>query len=248
MRAIQTTLVQGHGWTIGSGDHHHIHVKQQSEQSFHDHGIGDVRHLEFVKTQQLTVLRDGQGDGGDGVLLGVHFFKGMNSSMDVQHEFMKMGALLLSFGRHLIALANVKKQIHGHGFADPHTAVDVQSFWRRSDRGFELVLQRLFGLGQKTCEWGGKGSVVEFRFDRQLVVRQCGGIGRGECVVKMIQVVCQMELRWVGFDGVGGNELVQRRGDWAGGRCRGKEALGCKGFGTGTVEEEWCEREHRVPG
>ena len=142
--------------------------------------------------------------------------------MDVQHEFMKMGALLFSFGRHLIALANVKKQIHGHGFADPHTAVDVQSFWRRSDRGLELVLKRLFGLGQKTCEGRGKGSVVEFRLDRQLVVRQCGGIGRGECVVETIQTGRQVELGRVGFDGVGGNELVQRRGNWACRRCRGK--------------------------
>ena len=128
--AVHATRVQIVGLEVGGRDKAHAVVKQGVEQAVQDHGIGDVGHMELVKTNQLVPF---------GHLLAQHI-QGIDGALqlaqltvDLSHELMEMQT------RFATDRYRFKKAIHQKTFAAPHAAVHVDTAW--NGRTVDQLLQ-----------------------------------------------------------------------------------------------------------
>ena len=94
--------------------------QQGLEQAAHNHRIGNVADLHFIEAQNLRLLCQVHGD----LRHHIGFAERLAALVNVLHEGMEVDALL---GLHLQVC---KKQIHQHGFAAAHVAINVDALGR----------------------------------------------------------------------------------------------------------------------
>ncbi len=123
---LQAVLVEIAGMAVGGGHHHHAEVEHRLEQTPQDHGVGDVQDLELVEAQQPGVPGDPRRQlrhhvfGESPALLA----ELVEAAVHHAHEFVEMGAPLV-LHRHAL-----EEQVHEHGLAASHRAVDVDALGR----------------------------------------------------------------------------------------------------------------------
>ena len=113
---MQAVGVQVVGFEVGGGDKTHTVGKQCVQQPVQDHGVGDVRHVKFVKTDQFVTLRHPATqlvERVDGALQ-VHQF-----AVHFTHEFVEMQARLA------LDRNGVKEAVHQETLAAPYAAIHV---------------------------------------------------------------------------------------------------------------------------
>ena len=121
------------GWQVRGRDQDDAALKQPLEQPAQDHRVGDVGDVEFIEAQQPALVGELTRDLRDRVAVrgnisfGVQAL-GLDVLMHLGHEFMKMHAALLGDRRH------GKKEIHQHGLAAAHVAVEIEPARRASAR------------------------------------------------------------------------------------------------------------------
>ena len=115
---MQATRVKIIRFEIRGGDKTHAVFKQSRQEAVQDHGVGNVRDVELIKTNEFITLSHALSqciERVDGTLqisqLAVHF----------AHELMKMQPCL-SLQRHC-----VEKAIHQKAFTPPNPAVHVDT-------------------------------------------------------------------------------------------------------------------------
>ena len=118
--AVEAVLVELVGWQVGGCDNDRALGQQGLEQAAHNHRIGNVADLHFIKAQNLCLLCQVLGNLCDHIA----FAQSLAALVNVLHEGMEVDALL---GLHLKVC---KKQIHQHGFAAAHVAIDVNALGR----------------------------------------------------------------------------------------------------------------------
>ena len=94
--------------------------QQGLEQAAHDHCIGNVADLHFIEAQNLRLFCQVHGD----LRHHISFAQRLAALVNVLHEGMEVDALL---GLHLQVC---KKQIHQHGFAAAHVAINIDALGR----------------------------------------------------------------------------------------------------------------------
>ena len=110
--------VQIVGLKIGRGDKSHAVLKQGIEQAMQDHGVCDVGHMKFVKSNEFVFF---------GNLLAQHIqridraLQLAQLAVHLAHEFMKMqtGFALDRY--------SLKKAIHQKALAPPHAAKHIHA-------------------------------------------------------------------------------------------------------------------------
>ena len=120
---VQPILVELVGHHVGCRHQRHAMRKQLFEQPVQQHGIGDVMYVEFVEAQQLeTRLDDGLDHRLDriGIAALLALAEGGHPGVDLVHELMEMHPPL--FGNRY----DTEKQVHQHGLAAPHLAMEVK--------------------------------------------------------------------------------------------------------------------------
>ena len=118
--AVKAVLVELAGRQVGSGDNDRAVGQQGLEQAAHNHRIGNVADLHFIEAQNLRLFCQVRGD----LRHHIGFAERLAAPVNVLHEGMEVDALL---GLHLQVC---KKQIHQHGFAAAHVAINVDALGR----------------------------------------------------------------------------------------------------------------------
>ena len=124
-RPVQAILVQVIRRTVRRGHHRDSGRKQPLKQPTHDHRIGDVGDLHFVKGQKPGGRNNLIRDGGQRIIDAV-FAGTRHARMHGLHEFMKMAAL---FGRG----RGLGHHVHQHGFAPAHAPPQINAAHRVGD-------------------------------------------------------------------------------------------------------------------
>ena len=117
---VKAVLVELAGRQIGGGDNHRALGQQGLEQAAHNHRIGNVADLHFIEAQNLHLLCKVRGD----LHYHIGFAERLAAAVNILHEGMEVNSLL---GLHLQVC---KKQIHKHGFATAHVAINVGALGR----------------------------------------------------------------------------------------------------------------------
>ena len=94
--------------------------QQGLEQAAHNHRIGNVADLHFIEAQNLRLFCQVHGN----LRHHIGFRQRLAALVNVLHEGMEVDALL---GLHLKVC---KKQIHQHGFAAAHVAINIDALGR----------------------------------------------------------------------------------------------------------------------
>ena len=116
--AVQAVGVQVVGLEVRGGDKAHAVGKQGVEQAVQDHGVRDVGHVEFVKTNQLVTLGHALAQHVqrvDRALQLAHF------AVHLAHELVKVQTGF-AFDGH-----GVKEAVHQKALAPPHPAEHVHT-------------------------------------------------------------------------------------------------------------------------
>ena len=102
-----------------------------------DHGVGDVRNVKFVKTNQLVALGN---FGPQRIQRVLRTLQHMQFTVHLPHEFVKVQPHLALDGH------GIEKAVHQKAFTPPYAAVHVHPAWnfRLLKQLFERV--RAFGL------------------------------------------------------------------------------------------------------
>ena len=130
--AVQTIRVQIIGFEIGSGDESHAVGEHGIQKPVQNHGIRDIGHVEFIKTNQLETLGHSFSQFVQWVDRALQF---MQFTVHFTHEFMKMQSRF-SLNRH-----RIEKTIHEKAFPTSDTTVHVNPFgnFRPADQFFESI-------------------------------------------------------------------------------------------------------------
>ena len=104
--------------------------KEPRKEPPEDRRVGNVLHLEFVKTQQRSLFGNRRGNGRNGIaafdlarLLALAPIE--DALVAILHEGVEVYTALGGDRR------MIKEQVHQHRLATPHTTPDVESFRRR---------------------------------------------------------------------------------------------------------------------
>ena len=210
------------------------------EESPEDHGICNVRDLEFIKAENVGVsgkiTRDGDGwvtaiaaadAGAASPTDETHGeFGSMDAFMYVDHEGVKVDATLASDGRG----KGVEEEVHEHGLAGANVTVEIESFgcmwWCR--------FWFWWGTGEEAGEERGCGEGCR------------GGNGRGcvseELCVEGLEMLNDATLVWVCTERARRDERVvalqgqvrcrRTSGGGGGGRGRGRNGGLCRDANT----------------
>ena len=199
------------------------------EESPEDHGICNVRDLEFVKTEDVGLPGEISRDGCDWVTAvptadtcatsaadKAHGeFGGMDTFVHVDHERVKVDATFAGDGRG----EGVEEEVHEHGLAGADVAVEVEALGCIRRWGFWFAGEE---AGEERGGEGGRG-------------RGRGGVGE-ELGVKGLEQLCDAALVGVGTEGARGDEgvvLLQGRAGGGGGGGAGSGGEGRRGHGLG---------------
>ena len=131
--AVEAVLVEGVRRPVGGRDKRHAAREQGLEQPPKDHGVGDVRDLEFVEAEQSGALGHQIGHRRNGIVALVLAEPGAplgcvacaplaDKSVDLAHEDMEVRAPLFRNGD------DVEEQIHQHRFAAADRAPQIDPF------------------------------------------------------------------------------------------------------------------------
>ncbi len=142
--AVQAVGVEAIGREVGGGDKAHAVVEQRQQQAVEDHRIGDVRHMELIKADELVLLGD---PGAQHIERVLRALEQGQLALHLAHELMEMQT-------HLAAQWHgIEKAIHDEALAAPHPAVHVDPARNVGvvdqllDRVRALVLVLLPGIG-----------------------------------------------------------------------------------------------------
>ena len=128
--AVQPILVEIARRKIRGGDHDHTEFEQPREQAAEDHGVGDVRDMEFVEAKEPALFRYRRRGALNRIVIGLAVLEFLPIDMDtfvhVGHEFVKVNS---SFSDDR---AGLEKQIHQHGLAAADFTVDIEALERRA--------------------------------------------------------------------------------------------------------------------
>ena len=101
MLAVESILVQIIGRTVGVCDNRYLCLNQAGEQPRHDHRISTVVHHHLVKGEKACFAGQSGGDRKYGIAQFLLAFL-PDSRVDIQHEFVEMGALLAIDGEIIV--------------------------------------------------------------------------------------------------------------------------------------------------
>lgn len=112
--------------------------RESLKESPEDHGVCNVRDLEFVKTEDICFPGKISGDGNDRVAAAATDacaaspaneahgkFGGMHTFVHVDHEGVKVYATFAGDGRG----KGVEEEVHEHGLSGADIAVEVEALW-----------------------------------------------------------------------------------------------------------------------
>ena len=116
--AVQAIGVQVVGLEVGGGDKAHAVGEQRVEQAVQDHGVGDVGHVEFIKTNQLVSLGHAHAQHIQRVDRALHV---AHLAVHLAHELVKVQTGF-ALDRH-----RVKKAVHQKTFSAPYSAEHVHT-------------------------------------------------------------------------------------------------------------------------
>ena len=130
--AIDAVLVEVFRRAVRSDGQHHPVLEQGLEQPPQDHGVGDIRHLQLVETQQPGFGGDQFGDRRDGVVAlmrAEHGLAGLriplaplfDQVVDAGHEGVEVRPRLSRLGRRRI------EQVHQHRLAPSRRPVEINA-------------------------------------------------------------------------------------------------------------------------
>ena len=115
---VEPIGVQVIGFEVGRGDKAHTVVKQGIQEAMQDHGVGDVGHMKFIKTNELVLLGNLLAQNIQGIDRALQLSQ---FTMHFTHEFVEMQSRLALDGHGLV------KTIHQKAFATPHATVHVNA-------------------------------------------------------------------------------------------------------------------------
>ncbi len=128
---------------VGGGDEAHAGLEQRVQQAVQDHGVGHVRHVEFVETDQLVALGNACAELVQGVDRALQVAQ---LAVHLAHELVEMQPRLAA-QRHRVVEA-----VHQEALAPPHPAEHVDP--ARDLRVDEHLLQRVGAALLVRCPLG----------------------------------------------------------------------------------------------
>jgi hypothetical protein len=146
----------------------HASVEQLLEQAAEDHGVGDLRDVEFVEAEQARLIGDVLGGGRDRIIAGIANIGGMrrfSACESLRHSKMKACASSMKswkWTRRLSFSATaLEEQVHQHGLAAADCAPDVEAARlaataKPAARRRQLLRQRVQPSTASACAGSGE--------------------------------------------------------------------------------------------
>ena len=121
-RPLQAVLVQSVRNNVRGRHQGYAVFEQFFHQGAENHGIGNVRYKEFVKTDHPRLIREALGDDGQRVLFAI---EGTHLFMHALHEAVEVSAHLL------LERQRVEERIDQISLAPAHASPEIEAFDRR---------------------------------------------------------------------------------------------------------------------
>jgi len=162
--AVEATFIKPLGRDVRGCHQHKALGEERLEEAGQNHRIRNIGDGAFIEAEELCFRRDGGGHGGDGVgvlhLAGFDALTvGVDAVMHIGHEVLEMHALFVRRG------GGLQHQIHQHGFAAAHRAIEIEPLGRlglAAQAAEKAGRLRLIG-GQKLAERIHLGECVALR-------------------------------------------------------------------------------------
>ena len=122
---MQAIRIQHGRRVIRGHDNDHAIRKQAIHQTTENHGIGNVRHVEFVETEQTNILGDRFGQSQHGVLFPLVF---LEIAMNLLHERVEVQTFLAAIWHRIV------KTVHQKTFATPDATPEIHTSRRLGGR------------------------------------------------------------------------------------------------------------------